>query len=105
MTENKDKLARLKAVRAGNRGVITKLSKEAEYILKLDDVDEGRLQTISGLLDEKLRVIKDLDSQVVDLCELDDIEAEIEEADDVVSRTLDIQRHINDRITKKNGKP
>ena len=58
MTENKDKLARLKAVRAGNRGVITKLSKEVEYILKLDDVDEGRLQTISGLLDEKLRVTR-----------------------------------------------
>ena len=76
MTENKDKLARIKAVRAGNRGVITKLSKEAEWILKEDDVDKGRLQTISGLLDEKLRLIKELDSQVLDLCELKDIEAD-----------------------------
>lgn len=43
MAENTDRLARLKAVRAGNRGVITKLSKESEYILKADDVDEGRV--------------------------------------------------------------
>ena len=105
MTENKDKLARIKAVRAGNRGVITKLSKEAEWILKEDDVDKGRLQTISGLLDEKLRLIKELDSQVLDLCELKDIEAEIDEAEDVVSRTLDIQRHIKDGITKKPVSP
>ncbi len=105
MTENKDKLARIKAVRAGNRGVITKLSKEAEWILKEDDVDKGRLQTISGLLDEKLRLIKELDSQVLDLCELKDVEAEIDEAKDVVSRTLDIQRHIKDGITKKPVSP
>ena len=101
MAENKDMLARLKAVRAGNRGVITKLSKESEYILKAEDVDEGRLQTISGLLDEKLRLIKDLDAQVLNLCELDDIVPEIEEADEVISRTLDIQRHIRNKITKK----
>ena len=46
-------------------------SKYIKYIIyRADDDDEARLQTISGLLDEKLQLIKDLDSQVLDLCEL-----------------------------------
>lgn len=105
MTEDKEKLSRIKAVRAGNRGVITKLRKEAEGILKESDVDKGRLQTISGLLEEKLRLIKELDSQVLDLCDVSDIEPEIDEAEDVISRTLDVQRHIKDGIAKKLSSP
>jgi hypothetical protein len=43
MAEN---LARIKAVRAGNRAVITKLTKEAEYNLQQSEVNTGRSQTI-----------------------------------------------------------
>ena len=62
MAEN---LARIKAVRAGNRAVITKLTKEAEYILQQSEVNTGRLPTIGSLSDEKLAKIKDLDSPFV----------------------------------------
>jgi hypothetical protein len=97
MTEN---LARIKAVRAGNRAVITKLTKEAEYILQQSEVNTGRLQTIGSLLDEKLAKIKDLDSQVVDLCEVTEIADEIEAAEDIISCILDTQRNIQDGINR-----
>ena len=60
-------LPRIRAVRAGNRGVITKLIKEAEYHLKqLDDEgqgksDQGRMKTICVILSEKKDILKELD--------------------------------------------
>jgi hypothetical protein len=97
MSEN---LARIKAVRAGNRAVITKLTREADYILHQSEVNTGRLQTISTLLDDKLATIKVLDSQVVNLCEVTDIADEIEAADDILSCVLDAQRNIQDGINR-----
>jgi hypothetical protein len=97
MAEN---LARIKAVRAGNRAVITKLTKEAEYILQQSEVNTGRLPTIGSLSDEKLAKIKDLDSPFVDLCEVSAIADEIEEAEDIISCILDTQRNIHDGINR-----
>ena len=97
MAEN---LARIKAVRAGNRAVITKLTKEAEYILQQSEVNTGRLQTTGSLLDEKLAKIKDLDSQVVYLCEVTEIADEIEAAEDIISCILDTQRNIQSSHSK-----
>jgi DNA-binding transcriptional regulator GbsR (MarR family) len=92
-------LARKRAIRAGHRGVITKLTKEADYILSNEMQTEGeeiqtdkikvRLQTLEAMLREKLKVVKELDEQILGLCEETDISKEIEEADEIVARVLD----------------
>ena len=94
MTELKEKLTRIRAIRGGNRGVITKLINEAEGLLKEELLERGRLNTISGLLEEKLRFVKELDEKIIEICEVVDISSEIDEAEELVSRVLDSQRHI-----------
>lgn len=63
-------IARIRAVRAGNRGVLTKLMKEAEVLLREAKVDKGRLQTITALLDEKTKILKDPDEKVLEQCDV-----------------------------------
>ena len=89
-----EKLERIRAVRAGNRGVITKLTREAEKLWSEEELNNDRLRTIATILDKKIKTIKDLDEQVLTLCAIEDIEREIEEADDVDSRVLDTKREI-----------
>ena len=93
-------IGRIRAVRVGNRGVLTKLTNEAEVLLKETKANKGRLQTITTLLDEKIKRVKVLDEKVLELCEVEDIATEIEESDEIISRTLDIQRDIAEGICK-----
>ena len=92
-------LARKRAIRVGHQGVITKLSKEADYILKnYEEVEAAgaktRLQTIQTMLCEKLKILKELDEQMLSLCEVEEITKEVEEADEIISRVLDVQNII-----------
>ena len=64
MTELKEKLTR------GNRGVITMLINEAEGLLKEEILERGRLNTINGLLEEKLTFVKELDQKIIEICEV-----------------------------------
>jgi hypothetical protein len=80
----------------GHQGVITKLSKEADYILKnYEEVEAAgaktRLQTIQTMLCEKWKILKELDEEVLPLCEVEEIMKEVEEADEIISRVLDVQ--------------
>ncbi|XP_028413524.1 uncharacterized protein LOC114536361 [Dendronephthya gigantea] len=98
MSETKENLTRIRAVRGGNRGVITKLINEAEGLLKEEILERGRLNTITSLLEEKLKYVKDLDQKIIEICEVADIAAEIDEAEELISRVLDTQRHILEKI-------
>ena len=84
----------MRAVRGGNREVITKLINEAEGLLKEEVLERGRLNTITGLLEGKLKFVKELDEKIIEICEVKEIVAEIDEAEELVSRVLDTQRHI-----------
>jgi hypothetical protein len=70
------------------------LINEAEGLLKEEILERGRLNTINGLLEEKLRFVKELDQKIIEICEVVDIASEIDEAEELVSRVLDTQRHI-----------
>jgi hypothetical protein len=94
MSEEKAILARFRAVRGGNRAVITKLINETRTIFEDEQPNRGRLTTITDLLNEKTRLVKDLDEKIINSCEVSDIANEIEEADELNSRILDIQREI-----------
>ena len=95
-------LARKRAVRGGNRSVITKLCNEAEGIIKGDAGNHGRLDTIYGLLEKKLQLVQALDDEIVATCAVEEIVAEIEEAETITSRVLDTQRDI--AAMNNNGK-
>ena len=58
-------IKRVRAVRAGNRAVLTKLSKEAQAHLAdsmaLNEDVKGRLKTISTMINEKKTMVSSLD--------------------------------------------
>ena len=83
MVENTDNLKRLRAIRSGNRGVVTKYTREAVELLKREDeASKDRLRTIANLLDEKMVQLKQLYTKVLELCEIDDIVQEIEDTEE-----------------------
>ena len=77
-------LARIKKVRAGNR------SSAARLMHQLDEIEAGptlnRLMQCKVSLNEKLDKLRDLDEKILTLVEDDDIENEIEQADQFKER-------------------
>ena len=105
--EAKDKLERVKAIRAANRGVITKKISDVDTILSgttLNDDQRKSLEVLDRLLTGKLKTIEELDQSVLSLCSVDVIQAEIEDAEKVLERVVDCQKRIQDALqTKSNG--
>ena len=71
MTDQEDNqnINRLKAIRRGNRSVVTKLSNEAlEYLNTEDELPETKLsrpETIDNQLQTKLNVLEELNQQLL----------------------------------------
>ena len=98
MMETDEKLRRLKAIRSGNRGVVTKYIKEAIELLNDEDKSRDttdRLNTIEKLLTEKVELLKELDVKILDLCDVEDIVQEINEIEEVFSRVCDVRVKIS----------
>ena len=100
MTDQEDNqnINRLKAIRRGNRSVVTKLSNEAlEYLNTEDELPETKLsrpETIDNQLQTKLNVLEELNQQLLSVRKIETIEQEIE----------DSRRHLGENIglPKKN---
>ena len=104
--QNEEKLKRLRAMRSGNRGVVTKYIKEAIELIKVgEDSGRGRLCTIASLLSDKTDLLKQLDKEILELCDVKDIAREIEESDEVSSRASDVQREITEFTSRQSDKP
>ena len=75
--ETKEKLTRLRA----RRGVSTKLPKEAtELLLQTpEEADIERSEVTAGLLEEKLKILNELDEAILNVCDVNEIQIEIEE--------------------------
>jgi prophage DNA circulation protein len=57
------------------------LAKEADELLHLPgDIDVDRCEIIRSLLEEKLKILSEIDEEILGLCEVKDIEQEIEES-------------------------
>jgi hypothetical protein len=95
MAETKDKLDRLRAKRGGYRGVCTKLTKETEEIIHADEIDYDRCEVIRSLLEEKSKILMDIDEEILGICEIASIEYEIEESADVMGRILSAKRKLD----------
>ena len=88
-------IERKRAIRKANRGVITKYINEVNELLHQEETDRDRLITIQGLLGEKREYIKRLDSEILEICEIKDIDKEITESEEINTRVLDINKKIH----------
>ena len=88
MTEGLD---RLKARRHGHRGVATRYCGEVGAIVQGEteaSVEEKRIRltALQNSLEEKLRILRALDEDILSVCATDDITTDIEETETVNSR-------------------
>jgi len=82
MEEQSTKHERLRAVCGGHQGVTTKLIKEADELLTVSPLTvEGRsrLDVINKQLRLKAELLSGYDTEIVSLCEVSDIEGDVEE--------------------------
>ena len=87
-------LPRLRATCGANRGVITKLISEADTILEnatseLDIKTKNKLTRIEEMLQEKSKLVSDLDEKIASVCKVEEIEKEIDEAETLKMRVMD----------------
>ena len=84
----------------GHKAYATKTIRQSEDILVSETPDKERLSLLQLTLNEKLQTIKGLDSEVIDLIEIDEaLASEIEQADDYKESTFNTLIRI-DRIVK-----
>ena len=102
-TKRPEKLARTRAKSGGNRSVMTKLSNEANYLLEVEPINKQRLDFIAASLNEKLNLVKTFDEEIIENCAVEEIEAEIQESDEINSRVMDLLRLINEATTPKDN--
>ena len=96
-TERQAKLERLRAIRLGNRGVVTKLTREVDNLLSKPELDTeatARLKVIFEQLEGKSKLLTNLDSEVLGLCLMDDIEKEIDESETITAKVIELKRRV-----------
>ena len=79
---------RLRAVQRGHRGVTTKLIRETDELLvatTLSTESRSRLGIIHKELSLKSELLSGLNQEIISLCEVSDIESEIEEAETITA--------------------
>ena len=102
----KEKLERLRAKRGGNRGAFTKKLKDEKTLLDgikenqdIDDIQKGQLKVLRQFLEQKKKVLHEYDEQILDLCPVQEIDKEIEEADDIHAKINDVLNIITDKLS------
>ncbi|VDI64827.1 Hypothetical predicted protein [Mytilus galloprovincialis] len=74
--------SKLKAVRRGHRGQVTKLFKKFDEIENNSDLDKDDVKLISDAIEQKQRTIVDLNEKILDLTSEEDVAEEIQESDE-----------------------
>ena len=94
MAETRGIVDRLRAKRGGHRGVRTNLTEETEEIVHATVIDYHKCEVIRALLDEeksKNGVVK----EILGICKVANIGAEVEESTKVMSRILNAKRKLD----------
>ncbi len=104
-TELKEKLERLRARRRGDRGVCTKLEKQAIELIGNPESDNlEKCKGIARQLEAKLKLLSEIDDEILNICDVNDIQREIEEAAEISDRILDAVRIIDKKTNAPEGK-
>ena len=67
----------------------------------ITSITKDRLNTLNDLLEEKLKVVKKYDEEILQLCEIKEIENEIEVAEELNSRVLYVKKLISNFFANK----
>ncbi|VDI08515.1 calcium-dependent secretion activator [Mytilus galloprovincialis] len=96
--------SKLKAVRRGHRGQVTKLFKKFDEIEKNSDLDKDDVKLISDAVEQKQKTIVDLNEKILDLTSEEDVEEEIQESDEYMfnleSKLRKIRKIYSDSISQ-----
>ena len=92
-----EKLDKLKIIRRSHRGVVTKLTREADTLiadtpLNSDRID--RLTVIRQQLESKEQLLLDYDRDILAKCTLEEVEAEVNDTESVIAKILECKRRI-----------
>ncbi len=100
-TEAKEKLERFRARKRGHRGVCTKLEKEANELLLKEPQDDlvERIEVIAKQFEGKLTILSELDEEILNTCDVSEIQGEIEDSAEICDRILNTKRKL-ERYTK-----
>ena len=96
----------LKASRRGHRGVAIKLMREARSLMEgeLTTTNVDRIKSISKVLEEKSKLLKELDDNILSIIPTEDIEEEIiqnDEFNNIISETQKVMAtHSTVPVTK-----
>ena len=96
---SKETIDRLRAKRGGYRGVCTKLAREALELLDSSEVDIERCGVIAEQLESKMKILDEINDEIIGICDVTEIEHEIEEAAAITDRILNTRRKIE--VAKK----
>jgi len=84
------------------RGVVTKLVNEADEILHstvpLESAQRARINVISQQLDNKLKILNDMDKDILAKCDVFAISTELEESEVVTAKVLSCKQHIEETL-------
>ena len=99
-----EKLERLKLKRRGQRGTVMKNRQEATSLLEADTIEPSLLRclkTIQGLLEEKRAILRALDEEIIESCELTDVEQETVDSEEVSELIVECIDRIKGIITER----
>ena len=88
-------LSRKKRTRTGHRASATRLINQATATLGAAEVDIDELKLIKQLLMEKTRTLKSLDEEIAELVPEEELEEEIQQADQQIERVYSTIAKIN----------
>ena len=97
-------LERLKRTRGAHRGVATKYTQEAKVLLETEMIEEKalrRLKVLSDLLQDKARELKEMDDKILASCPTEEIEREVEEAEEIIARVAELQAEIETVVPRQ----
>ena len=104
----KEKLDRLKAKKGRHKGSVTKKINEAEQALgiineknELTDEDRNRLNVFHQILEQTQKVLQGYNEEILDLCDLDVIDKDIEESDESNFKIVEILAKLTEKLSIK----
>ena len=93
-----EKYERLKIVRRGHRRVITKLTREVDTLLGGETPTSEQLVCLNIIYEQsenKMQLLQGMDSEIVTLCNLDNVEGEIDESECVLTKILEYKGRVS----------
>ena len=91
---------RYKAIRAGHRGVLTRLIREIDEVMGVETLGDEHHHKLDVMyrhdqLESKAKILSELDNDVMKCCELGDIEREVQESDAIATKIIEYKTKSN----------